>query len=274
MSKFMSGGPFADIDPTDDTKGMIFAPNLTPHATGLANWTDAQIKDAFLNGRKADGTALVPAMPYYVLHNMSAEDADAIVAYLRSIPAIDNAIPARQDLGFPYPNPAPPVPADKIPNSTLGEDDPNYASAQRGKYLAGNIGICMECHTEEAAGFTINADKLFAGGKSFPAAAIGVTSPPFPAAIVTPNLTPDATGIQDWTAEDVKNALHQGIEPDGNPICPPMPAGAMQAFGGLTDEDALAIGHYLTTLPKQVNTVPECNPGEGGGGGAGGDGGE
>ena len=80
-------------------------------ATGLGSWTDAEIKSAFLDGnaKGVDGGTrpLFPIMPYFVLHNMTAQDANAIVAYLRSIPAVANAIPAREPLPFPLPRPLP-----------------------------------------------------------------------------------------------------------------------------------------------------------------------
>jgi mono/diheme cytochrome c family protein len=265
MTKFMAGSPnFADLAPTDDTKGAIHAKNLTPdNATGLGTWTDAEIKKAFLDGIDKDGNVLVPVMPYFVFHNMSAEDADAIVAYLRSIPAIDNAIPEDQPLLFPFSDPIPPVPANVIPDTTLAPTDPNYESAMRGKYLAGNIGTCMECHTERTFGAAVPLDqnKLFAGGVHFDAASLGLPVPPFPAEIVTRNITPHANGIQGWTAQAVAAALKKGVDIDNTPLCPPMPAGAMQAFGGLTDQDALDIGNYVTTIPPIDNGVlPNCVP--------------
>jgi mono/diheme cytochrome c family protein len=253
---------FADIDPSDDTKGAVHAPNITPHATGLAGWTDAEIKNAFLNGVSKDGSALFPIMPYYVLHNMTGADADAIVLYLKTVTPVDQTIPPRQDLGFPFTQPAQPVPVAKIPTTTLPATDPNYDAAERGRYLAGMIGICMECHTEEVQGpVPIDVDKLFQGNRVFPAVAFGLPVPPFPADIHSRNLTPHANGIQGWTATAVRNALKDGVDKDGVALCPPMPAGPMQAFGGLTEQDALDIGHYLTTLaPADNGVIPNCAP--------------
>jgi hypothetical protein len=253
MTKFLAGTPlFADIAPNDNSVGAIPAPNLTDDdATGLGMWTDAQIKRAFLDGIDNSGTPLFPVMPYYVMHNMTAADADAIVAFLRTVPAVSNAIPPRQQLPFPFPQPAAPVPAAQLPNTTLQMTNPNYAAAVRGKYLAASIGICMECHTEESAAGTavpIDVTKLFFGGRVFPAAALGLPAPPFTANIVSRNITPHANGIAGWTAADVRNSLKNGVDKAGVPICPPMPVGPMGAFGGLTDQDALDIGHYITTL--------------------------
>jgi mono/diheme cytochrome c family protein len=255
--------PFADLNPGDDTMGAVYAPNLTNHATGLMGWTDAQIKRAFLDGLDADGNPLFPIMPYYVLHNMSAEDADAIVAYLRTVPGVDQAIPDRQPLPFPFTMPAAPVPEASIPRTTLAAADPMFAAAERGRYLAGNVGVCMECHTPESAMGSptpIDITRLFVGNRVFARDQLGLP-PSFPEMIHTRNLTPHASGIQGWTAEQVRDALKLGIDAGGTRLCPPMPAGMMMAFGGLTDEDALAIGVYLTTLaPVDSGTIPDCMP--------------
>ncbi|HWZ92926.1 MAG TPA: hypothetical protein VNW92_28870 [Polyangiaceae bacterium] len=266
LTKMLAGNPaFADLDPTSATKGLVPTPNLTPDPdTGLGNWTDEQIKNAFLNGLDSDNQPLFSIMPYFVFHNMSDEDANSIVLYLRSIPAVKHAIPERQDLGFPVMQ-AQPVPATSIPDTTLAKTDPNYAKAQAGKYLAGNIGVCMECHTEHVmAPMPLNPDKLFAGNETF---ALGV--PGFPATIYSANITPAATGIKGWTAADVSKVLLTGVNKTGMPLCPPMPVGPQGAFGGLTAADALAIGYYISTLPAIDNgVIPWCSPPMGGEGGA------
>ena len=259
-SRFLAGMPGMFQVPglgPDGGPGVIGSRNLTSDmTTGLGSWTDMQIKRAFLDGVDKDGKALFPIMPYYVLHNMTEADADAIVAYLRTVPAVMNAIPAKN---FDLPGPAPAVPANRIPNPTLPTTDPNYASAMRGKYLAGNIGVCMECHTEhvQAPGMVpLNLDKLFAGGEGFPSAAFGLPMPPFPPVIYSLNITPHATGVQGWTAAAVATTIKTGVEKDGLRLCPPMPSGPMMAFSGITDNDARDIGNYITSLPPIANTIP------------------
>jgi hypothetical protein len=259
-SKFLAGMPgifqIPGLGP-DGGLGIIGSSNLTSDmTTGLGSWTDAQIKKALLDGIDRDNQPLFPIMPYYVLHNMTTADADAIVAYLRTVPAVPNAIPPRN---FALPAASPPVPADKIPDPALPTTDPAYASAMRGKYLAGNFGVCMECHTEHVqipGAVPLDLTKLFAGGESFVSAAIGLPSPPFPPVIYTSNVTPHATGIQGWTAAAVATAIKRGVDNDGVPLCPPMPVGPLPgAFGGITDSDALDIGNYITHLPPISNTI-------------------
>jgi mono/diheme cytochrome c family protein len=60
--------------------------------TGIGKWSDDDIKKAITEGVRPDGGRMAPPMPYGFYHNMSAEDLDAIVAYLRSLPPIENAV--------------------------------------------------------------------------------------------------------------------------------------------------------------------------------------
>jgi hypothetical protein len=249
LTKILAGNPsFADIVPGDDTKGNVPAPNLT--ALTSQGWTKAEIKDAILNGKRpahAGGGGLFPAMPYATFHNMASEDADAIVAYISQLSPITNAIPARQPLGaLDALLPAPTFDATKIPDSTLKPADAHYAEAQLGKYIASELGVCMECHTERTPQGALDATKLFAGGEVFK---IGG---PF-GDVTSLNITPDVSGIQGWTAADVQTLILTGKDNMGVPICPPMPAGPNGAFGGMKPEQALAIGYYLTTIPPVSN---------------------
>jgi hypothetical protein len=259
-TKFLAGMPGMFQIPglaPDGGVGIIGSRNLTSDmTTGLGSWTDVQIRRALLDGVDKDNKALFPIMPYYVLHNMTEDDANAIIAYLRTVPAVVNAIPPKN---FDLPGPAPFVPANRIPNPALAPTDADYASAMRGKYLAGNFGACMECHTEHVqtpGAVPLNLDKLFAGGESFLAAALGIPSPPFPGVIYSLNITPHASGVQGWTAAAVANTVKNGVDKDGVRLCPPMPSGPMTAFNGITDNDARDIGNYLTHLPPIANTVP------------------
>ena len=143
LTKFLAGNPapFFDIDPTDDTKGLVYPPNLT--TLKGQGWTAADLKDAFLNGKRsaAHGGPLVPVMPYSNFHNMAAADADAIAAYILSLDPIQNTVPPDQTLPFDRNTalPIPPVDVTKIPDTTLAKTNANYQSAVLGKYLAGEV---------------------------------------------------------------------------------------------------------------------------------------
>jgi hypothetical protein len=92
---------FVDIDSPNfvdngNQFGCISTRNLTPDATGLKNATGEQIKNAFRNGVRTDGKMLAPIMPYWIFHNMTDADADAIVAYLRTIPPVSHTVKANE----------------------------------------------------------------------------------------------------------------------------------------------------------------------------------
>jgi mono/diheme cytochrome c family protein len=137
---------------------------------------------------------------------------------------------------------------------------PNQAAALRGRYLAGSFGICMECHSpRDQAGLPI-VTRAFEGGRAFGRDELGLP-PVFPENIYSSNLTPDATGIMGYDVPAIVVALKQGLDEEHKPLCPPMPAGPMGAFGGLSDADATDIAHYLLSLTPKANTLPgECTP--------------
>jgi len=74
--------------------GVFHGPNLTPDKeTGLGNWTDEQIVTAIRTGKRPDGRELVPVMPYHAFAHLTDPDVKAIVAFLRTIPAVKNKVP-------------------------------------------------------------------------------------------------------------------------------------------------------------------------------------
>jgi len=74
--------------------GVFHGPNLTPDkATGLGNWTDAQIIAAIQQGVRPDNRMLAPIMPWHAFATFTKEDMAAIVAFLRSVPPVSNKVP-------------------------------------------------------------------------------------------------------------------------------------------------------------------------------------
>jgi len=80
MSKAGAGG-----NPFRGPWGVAVARNLTPHETGLKDWTDAEIERAVRHGVRKDGTPLKPPMAYDWYRNISDADMRALIAYLRSL---------------------------------------------------------------------------------------------------------------------------------------------------------------------------------------------
>ncbi len=68
--------------------GVSTSRNITQSKDkGLGNWTDAEIKRAITTGVSRDGSRLKPPMGFHYYATMTADDLDAIVAYLRTVPA-------------------------------------------------------------------------------------------------------------------------------------------------------------------------------------------
>ena len=62
--------------------------NITSSKTkGIGAWTDAEIKTAITQGKSKDGSPLKPPMGFGYYAHMTAADLDAVVAYLRTVPA-------------------------------------------------------------------------------------------------------------------------------------------------------------------------------------------
>ena len=92
--------------------GVSYARNLTPDKeTGIGSWSDEDIIKAFRTGKRPDGTVLQPPMPWQNLNAMSDADAKAIVAFLRSIPAISHKVPDKLAPGQQPTTPVIPFPA-------------------------------------------------------------------------------------------------------------------------------------------------------------------
>jgi mono/diheme cytochrome c family protein len=62
------------------------AANLTPgNPTGIATWTDDQLKQAITTGVRPDGSKLVPVMDFEFYEQMTPDDLDALVSFLRTL---------------------------------------------------------------------------------------------------------------------------------------------------------------------------------------------
>ncbi len=125
----------------------------------------------------------------------------------------------------------------------LAAADSAYAQspAQRGEYLVNSILNCGGCHSPRGPDA---ASKPLSGGNLFETPAFKV---------YTSNLTPDKeTGLGNWTAEQIKNAILKGVRRDGS-LLAVMPTAY---YTVLTPRDADAIVAYLCSLKPVKNQVP------------------
>jgi len=69
--------------------GNVVAPNITSDPNdGIAGLTDDEVKTIITQGKRPDGSAMSPPMPYRYFARMTAQDLDALVLYLRSVPPL------------------------------------------------------------------------------------------------------------------------------------------------------------------------------------------
>ncbi len=250
---------------TDGTPGQPFLvgsfktypANLTPDpATGLGKWTAQQMFNALRTGKDDEGHYLCPPMPWPTFRNMSDADLNAVVAYLRSLKPVSNAVPPSEGPN-PYPDghgdwtsayaglqPLPPYPAASEGAPATGT---TLSQVQQGRYLVTAVGDCGGCH----GGADPSDPKWLAGYTD------GTPGQPFlvgPYKVYPANLTSDKdTGLGNWSQQDIVNALKTGKDPDGHYLCPPMP---WPTFRNMTDSDLSAVAAYLGSLKPVSNAVP------------------
>jgi mono/diheme cytochrome c family protein len=214
---FIEGGP---------PLGTIYAPNLTPGGE-TQGWTDGEIIRAIREGVHQDGHALI-IMPTQAFNNLSDADVQALVAYLRSQPAVKRDLPKR-DLNllaalfvgsgmFPT--------AVKPPITQPVVAPPAGATTDYGQYLVA-IGGCRDCHGPDLAG-----------------GAVGGFAP------VGPNLT---LVVPKWSEADFIQTMRTGVAPGGHALSADMPWKDVSDFS--TDDDLRAIFAYLHGLPPTVRAA-------------------
>jgi mono/diheme cytochrome c family protein len=229
-------GPQGDVPDMELAGGVTFqedvftavSPNITPDRdTGVGKWTGAQIIAAIREGKRPDGTIIGPPMPIALYRGMSDEDVSAIVAYLRSVKPIANKTAKSQ-----YKIPLPPSYG---PAVTGVAPVPRADKVAYGKYLAGPLGHCVECHsTPGANGAPDVVNQTGGGGMQFNGP-WGVSH--------APNITPAA--LAKYSDDDIENAITKGVRPDGSHLMPPMAYGY---YRNIAPADLDAIVAYLRTL--------------------------
>ncbi|MCC7034547.1 MAG: cytochrome C [Acidobacteria bacterium] len=230
---------------TGDVPGTIFASNITPAAIG--SWTDGELMHAVTTGVARDGRAMFPIMPYLNYGRAAADDIQAILAYVKTLPPVANPVPARSlELPMNFIVRTIPQPA------SFGSRPSPADRARYGEYVT-RLAACGECHTPIDARGQPLAGMAFAGGMEFRSPATGYR-------VRSSNITPDAdTGIGQWTEDQFINRF-KGFEGQDdrvlsdeeqrqNTVMPWKP------YAGMTRDDLGAIYTYLRTLKPVVNRV-------------------
>lgn len=148
---------------------------------------------------------------------------------------------------------------------------------KRGEYLV-TIGGCNDCHSPKKMtdqGPVPDPELLLSGHPaSIPVSSFDSTTAsnwilfhPMGTASRGPwgisyaaNLTPDATGIGNWSEEQFFNAMRKGWYKGMEGTRPLMPLMPWQNYQNMSEEDLRAIFAYLKSLPPVKNVVPAYTP--------------
>lgn len=121
-------------------------------------------------------------------------------------------------------------------------DEATNALVKKGEYLA-RAGDCVACHTAKGG-------KPFAGGLPMETP-IGT--------VYSTNITPDATGIGQYSFEDFDLAVRKGVAKDGSTLYPAMP---YPSYARVKDEDMRALYAYFmqgvqpVAQPNKATDIP------------------
>lgn len=244
-----SGGqPFAGGMILDTPFGGISTPNLTPdEETGLGQWSEDDFARAMQKGVGRDGAHLYPAFPYPYYTKVTREDADAIFAYLRTLPPVRNKVD-RDTLPFPF----------NIRKLMIGwnmlffsegqfrPDPQRSAEYTRGQYLVDGLAHCGACHTPmNWAGANRNADYLQGNTLN---------------AWVAPNITDDArVGLGNWSIEDIVTYLKTGRNGHSH-ASGPMAEVVVNSTSLMHDADLHAMATYLKERGSSGPAAPSALP--------------
>ena len=218
--------------------GKIYSTNISPDAdTGMGKYSFEQFDRAMRKGVAADGRNLYPAMPYPSYAKMTAEDMQALYAYLLQGVAPVKAANKESDLGFPF-------------NQRWGlalwnwvflDDTPFQPQPQqtaqwnRGAYLVQGLGHCSACHSSRT---TLGGSEEGLSGGLIPV--LGWYAP---------SLTSNAeAGLGDWDTEHIVALLHTGVSPRAT-VFGPMAEVVRQSLQHLEVADVRAMAVYLKSLP-------------------------
>ena len=237
------GAPFAGGLGLNTPFGTIFSTNITPDArTGIGGWDGDKFYRAMHDGVGRSGN-LYPAMPYPQFSRLTHADDDAILAYLKSLPAVDYRAP---DNRLPFP-----INLRVMVNgwnllffkpATFQADASQSAEWNRGAYLVTGPGHCGACHTPKNALGAYQAGKAFRGGDLDN--------------WVAPDLTGNSrTGLGGWNIDDIVEFLKTGRNAHAS-------AGGSMAdvvtysTSLMSDRDRRAMAIYLKSLPASPDASP------------------
>jgi len=222
--------------------GAYYASNITPE--GISRYTDGELFRVITTGVSKEGKAMFPIMPFHNYGLMDEEDIKSIIAYIRILKPIKNEVP-KSASDFPMNFIINTIPEKAHPSKMPAKSD----VVAYGKYLTSAAG-CIDCHTQAEKGKLV-AGVEYGGGREFP----------FPDGTIirSSNISPDSTGIGNWSEGRFVNAFEQ--RSDSMTLNTKLEPGKINSvmpwtmYGKMTEEDLKAIFTYLKTVKPINNKV-------------------
>jgi hypothetical protein len=233
----LSGGFTFDIDP-----GKFHVPNITSDLeTGIGRIPDSLIARALRYGVRHDGRVLLPFME---VQNLADDDLQAIVSYLRTLPATPNPVPAHEPNTLGKVLFATVFATPVGPDSTPPAQSPRGATVENGKYLVESVSLCGSCHTQRDSKSGQLTGTPFSG-------ATGMVDDFNPKRTWSPpNITSDPnTGKLGKLSEDeFVTRMRSGRVIAGSPM-------PWQNYRNMNEDDLRAIYKFLASVPATENDV-------------------
>jgi len=222
--------------------GTVYSSNLTPDAqTGIGGWSSADFWRALHHGRSRDGRLLYPAFPYTSMTQVGRADADALFAYLQSLPATVQAATPHA-LRWPYSTqPALAVWRALYFRPGVFQPDASQPAAwNRGAYLVRGLGHCAACHTPRTALGGSDDSRALQGG-------------------LVPVHHWYAPALAGLPQADTLQLLRTGVTAQRS-VLGPMADVVRQSTQFWTEGDLGAVAVYLHTLPAPAAVAQQAAP--------------
>jgi mono/diheme cytochrome c family protein len=224
--------------------GTLYSSNLTPDAnTGLGRWTPNDFWKALHHGSSKDGRWLYPAFPYTSYTGVTRGDADALFAYLSSLPPVTQTTKAHA-LRWPFSTQAALGVWRALyfsPGTSVNKADAG-PQRNRGAYLVQTLGHCSSCHGTRNALGAVDSARAFSGGLM-----------PDQTWYAPSLLDTGQASVADWPIQDIVALLKTGVSPQAS-VSGPMAEVVQHSTQHMNDADLQAMAVYLKDLPTDSNS--------------------
>ncbi len=216
-----------------DKFGGVHAANITPDRSGLNEYTVKELVRVIRAGIDRNDDLISP-QAHDGFQWMADEDVLSIISYLRTLPAVSNAVEKRE-VGF-------------VSKNTTGLFDKRREvrgfiarvsekeTLEHGKYLVDHVARCGSCHNSSTAIF--GSEKYLGGGRAIRRDSGEKVAPAL-------NFADYLRGAS-WTENDILNYLKTGVTPNQVTVdphfCP------VEFYKRAAEGDLTAMAKYLKSL--------------------------